>query len=346
MINKSDFLTSLIIPTGIGASIGGFAGDASPSVRLLSSVSPVIVNPNAVNGAVFSGIKQNVLYTEGYSLNKFFKGEIALKPSKFNKIGVIVDAGIPKDVLNIHINTLNAIKSVYGIEITAIEITNEPVGVEFYISESGISNGTLTNPQTLIKSTENLIKQGAEAIAVVCYFPPSDIADSEYSENGGVDPVGGVEAIISHLISREFNIPVAHAPAFALEDIEITTKIVDRRASSEYITPTFLPCIILGLYNAPKITEIENKTPYDYSIDDLNCLIMPYDSLGCIPVFECVSRNIPILAVKNNYTTLDITAKNLGLDNKIIEVNSYLEATGYVMALKEGISINTILGIN
>lgn len=340
-MNKSDFLTSLIIPTGIGASIGGFAGDASPAVRLLSSVCPVIVNPNAVNGAVFSGIKQNIFYTEGYSLNKFFKGEIALRESKHNKIGVIFDSAIPQDVLNVHINTLNAIKSVYGLDIIGYELTKEPVGVEFYISENGISNGTLANAETLFKSTENLIKKGAEAVAVVCYFPPSDIEDSEYSENGGVDPVGGVEAIISHLISREFNIPVAHAPAFC--DIEITSKIVDRRASAEYITPTFLPCIILGLYNAPRIIDINKKIHSDYCIDDLNCLIMPYDSLGCIPVLECVKRNIPVLAVKNNTTALDVTAQNLNI--KVTEVNSYLEAAGYILALKEGISFDAVMGV-
>lgn len=340
-MNKSDFLTSLIIPTGIGASIGGFAGDASPAVRLLSSICPVIANPNAVNGAVFSGIKQNILYTEGYSLNNFFKGEIALRESKYNKIGVVFDSAIPQGVLSVHINTLNAIKSVYGIDIIGYELTKESVGVEFYISESGISNGNLTNPKTLIKSTENLIKRGAEAIAVVCYFPPSDIEDCNYSENGDVDPVGGVEAIISHLISREFNIPVAHAPAFS--HIEITTKIVDRRASAEYITPTFLPCIILGLYNAPKIIDINKKTYFDYCINDLNCLIMPYNSLGCVPVFECLKRNIPVLAVKNNITKLDVTAQNLNI--KVTEVNSYLEAAGYVLALKEGISIDAVMGV-
>lgn len=341
-MNKKDFLSSLIIPTGVGASIGGFAGDASPAVKLISSICPVITNPNAVNGAVFSGINSNVFYTEGYSLNSFFKGEIALRPSKYNKIGVIFDSGIPDSVLNIHINTLNAIKSVYGIDVFAIEKTEKSVGVNFYISESNISTGTIENPDTLLKSAEKLIAKGAEALAVICYFPPSEIDDDDYSINGGVDPVGGIEAIISHLISREFNVPVAHAPAFSEDDSLITSKIVDRRSASEYITPTFLPCIILGLYNAPKIIENKNILAYDYSINDLNCLIMPNNSLGCIPVLECIERNIPIITIKNNVTKLETTAEKLCINKGIIEVNSYLEAAGCVLALKQGIAIDTV----
>ena len=98
---------AFIIPTGIGASIGGFAGDASKWARKFAQKSKLIVNPNVVNAACFSGITDNMLYVEGYSLDRFFKGECALKESFGNKIGVIFDKSIPEDVLNIHINTIN-----------------------------------------------------------------------------------------------------------------------------------------------------------------------------------------------------------------------------------------------
>ena len=35
----------------------------------------------------------------------------------------------------------------------------------------------------------------------------------DYANGVGVDPVGGVEAIISHYISRELKVPCAHSPA-------------------------------------------------------------------------------------------------------------------------------------
>ena len=67
---------AFIVPTGIGASIGGFAGDASCWARKLSKKCNLIVNPNVVNAACFSGITENMLYVEGYILDEFFKGNL------------------------------------------------------------------------------------------------------------------------------------------------------------------------------------------------------------------------------------------------------------------------------
>ena len=67
-------LGAFIVPTGIGASIGGFAGDASIWARKLSKKCKLIVNPNVVNAACFSGINDNMLYVEGFTLDEFFKG--------------------------------------------------------------------------------------------------------------------------------------------------------------------------------------------------------------------------------------------------------------------------------
>jgi hypothetical protein len=309
-----------IVPTGIGASIGGFAGDASCFAREIAKSHQLIVNPNVVNAACFSGITPNMLYTEGFTLDEFFSEKIALRPSENNKIGLIFDKSIPQDVLNIHINTINAVKTVYGVDIIGYEITKEPVGVEFLTEKSGISSGRVNNPQTLIEAGKSLKEQGAEALGVVCLFeePPED----NYSAGEGVDIVGGVEAIISHILTKHLTMPVAHAPAFC--DVSILSDIVDPRAAAEYITPTFLPCILLGLQNAPKLIPIEKSAEQDITIDKLKALIMPYNSLGCVPVLEAKKRNIPIIAVKENKTVLDVTADKLGID--VIEVKNYEEA--------------------
>ena len=138
-----------IVPTGIGASIGGFAGDASKWARKISKNHKLIVNPNVVNAACFSGITDNMLYVEGHILDIFFKGECRLLESQNNKIGIIFDKSIQQDVLNIHINTINAVKTVYDINIHGIEITEEEVGVSFYVDSSGISTGNVKNLKTL-----------------------------------------------------------------------------------------------------------------------------------------------------------------------------------------------------
>ena len=312
-------LGAFIVPTGIGASIGGFAGDASYWARQFAKENKLIVNPNVVNAGCFSGISDNMLYVEGYSLDEFFKGKLYLKESSNNKVGVIFDKGISQGILNVHINTINAVKTIYGIDIIGWDLTDENVGVEFNVDESGISTGSVNNIRTLLTSAKRLIQKGAEAIAIVCKFeePESD----EYSDGIGVDPVGGVEAIISHYISKELQIPCAHSPAF--EDIEIEQRIVDPRCSAEYITPTYLPCILIGLAQAPKLTKNEG-----YSVDDLDFLITPYDAVGSIPVLEAYKRNIPIYTVKENKTVLNITPEKLNIQSIIVD--TYKEAYNLV----------------
>jgi len=326
---ERDFVAAFIVPTGVGASIGGFAGDASQAARSIAEVCPLIVNPNVVNAAVFSGITDSMLYTEGLAIDKLFKGEIALRPSRKNKIGVIFDSAIPENILNIHINTINAVKTVYGIDVIAYEITDQPAGVEFSVLESGISSGTLTNPDTLIAAGKKLINKGASALAVVCLFEDSD--DDDYANGEGVDPVGGVEAIISHILTDEFYLPVAHAPAFA--KIDIPGEIVDKRAAAEYITPTFLPCILLGLNNAPKLISPKEAGKTDITIDNVKALITPANCLGGIPVLSAIERNIPVIAVEENITVLDITADNLGIQDRVIKVQTYNEAKDVIESL-------------
>ena len=305
---------AFIIPTGIGASIGGYAGDASRWARKFSEKYKLIVNPNVVNAACFSGINDNMLYVEGYTLDEFFKGKILLKESFNNKIGIIFDKSIPQKILNVHLNTINAVKTVYDIDIPTYEITDEEVGVSFFIDKSGISTGNVKNLSTIKKAAEKLIKKGCTAIAIVCLFP--DEQGEDYALGIGVDPVGGVEAIISHYISKEFKVPCAHAPAFS--DISISTDIVNPKCAAEYITPTFLPCILQGLKNAPVISK-----SLGISINDIRFLIVPYNALGGIPILEMKKRGKKIFAVKENSTVLDITEENF--PNKCVIINTYEE---------------------
>ena len=311
-MNKN--LGAFIIPTGVGASIGGFAGDASYWAREFAKKSQLIVNPNVVNAGCFSGITDNMLYVEGYSLDEFFKGNLSIIPDrKQNKIGVIFDKAISTGILNVHINTINAVKTIYGCNITGYDITEEEAGVDFTVDESGISTGSVKNINTIIDCGNRLLDKGAEVLAIVCKFKEDDFND--YSTGIGVDPVGGVEAIISHYVSKILKVPCAHSPAF--EDITICQEIVDSRCSAEYITPTYLPCILLGLSQAPFL----NFNNSGFTINDLDFLIMPANSLGSIPVFECLKRNIPIYAVDENKTVLDVTRDKIS--DRIILVDSY-----------------------
>lgn len=321
--DKDKPLIAFVVPTGIGASIGGYAGDASQYARLFAKDFNVIVNPNVVNAACFSGITSNMLYTEGWTLSQFVKGNINLIPSEQNKIGVIFDKGISQGILNVHLNTINAVKTVYGIEIEAYEITEEPCEVKFFNTSSGISSGSVINNETLLKAGKKLLEKGVNVIAVVCKFdePPED----NYKDGDDVDIVGGVEAVISHYLTRELQVPVVHAPAF--EKITITKDLVDAKAAAEYITPTFLPCLLIALKNAPLFSS--KKVEQYINIKDLKALVMPYNSLGSSIVVDALEKNIKVIAIKENSSVLKIS-KDILNKSDIIELDTYEDCYQYL----------------
>ena len=302
----------MVVPTGIGASIGGFAGDASLYARKIADKFGLIVNPNVVNAACFSGINDNMLYVEGWGISQFVKGELNLKISQNNKIGVIFDKEIPQNILNLHINTINAMKCVYGYDILDYEITDKKVGIDYYITANDISTGGISNHETLVNAGKKLLEKGCNVLAVVCLFKEVEEDNDNYEQGIGVDIVGGVEGIISHYISSKLFTPCVHAPAFENSNI-IETNLVSPKAASEYITPTFLPCLFHGLNKAPLYTRED-----ELSHENILALIMPANSLGSSIVFDSLEKNIPVIAVEENKTCLNVNCNNLKIDDIII----------------------------
>ena len=300
-------IIAISIPTGIGADIGGYAGDFGYIAREFSKYFHLIINPNAVNGGILSAINYDMSYLEGYLFDEFFKGNIGIipkKPYETNKIGVIFDCEIPKNILNVHLNTINALKIVQGMNICDIEYTKHPVGVEIKI-ENNISSGSIKNPDALINAANRLLNKGCETIAVVCYFG-CDCEDDDYSNAQGIDPIGGIEAVISHLITKKYKIPCAHSPAFF--DIDISQKLEHPKVSSELISSTYLPCVIQGLSIAPYIVDFNHKDAITYK--NVDYLIVPYDATGSIAVLSSIENSVKIAAVKNK-TVLDVTFEKL-----------------------------------
>ena len=299
---------AISIPTGIGCDIGGYAGDFGYLAREFAKDFYTIINPNAVNGGILSAINYDMGYLEGYLFDEFFKGNISITPKKpyeTNKIGVIFDSAIKENILNVHLNTLSALKMVQGIETVAVEYTKKPVGVEIQI-QNGISTGSVEHPEVILESAYNLIKKGAQAIALICHFG-EDAEDIDYSNAKGIDPIGGIEAVLSHLITREFKIPCAHAPAFS--DIDISQNIEHKKVSSEMISSTYLPCVMQGLAIAP---EIFDGFKGGISYKNVEYLIVPYDALGSTAVLSSYQKDIKLIPVKNK-TVLNVNPEKMGI---------------------------------
>ncbi|MEM9567105.1 MAG: DUF3326 domain-containing protein [Cyanobacteria bacterium P01_E01_bin.34] len=338
---QSPYCALMLIPTGVGASVGGFAGDALPIARTLSaSVDCLVTHPNVLNGAALFWPLSNALYVEGYGLDRFCQGQWNLQPVLQNRVGVVLDVGLEPDLLLRHQHAIQAAKATLGLNIVAEVITNAPLGVQVAAAPSGASCGTLAEPQVLLEAAATALQLGAEAIAIVARFP-DDLDFSDYSQGVGVDPLAGVEAILSHLVVREFGCPCAHAPALMVE--ESPTAVSDRAAAEE-VGFTFLPSVLAGLSYAPQFVSPNGPSfSGGLSAGDIDVAISPATAFGSPALLHLAMRSKPplFIAVTENTSVMEVPPESIGIP--AVTVNSYLEAVGLVTAHKAGVSLKSVL---
>jgi len=332
-----------IIPTGIGCDLGGYAGDAAPATNLLAAAADYLVtNPNAVNASNFISMADNLLYTEGLCIDLFMKGLVDLHVAHGNKVGLIIEKSSPAH-LDVVFNVVNAVRAVYGVNIVDCVVTDQPIGSHCVENASGAFVGTVDRPDVVFDACERLIRKGANAIAITTNIqdlPPDEYVkhfDGEYP-----NPLGGVEAVISHLIVNRFQIPAAHAPMLNLKELELTDIVVDARGAGEMASASGLACTLIGLRRAPQISAQRCFNPADVlNVRNVLAVVSPAGSLGGIPAIYANTHGIPIIAVQENRTILGVAAAKLGF-NDVIEVDNYLEAAGVLLALRKGIHLQSV----
>ncbi|GAB4217356.1 MAG: DUF3326 domain-containing protein [Synechococcales cyanobacterium] len=332
----SPYTALLLIPTGIGAAIGGFAGDALPIARALAAAVDVLVtHPNVLNGASLFWPLPNTYYVEGYGLDQWCLGRWALRQVRHNRVGVILDAALEPDLRQRHQQVIQAARATLGLDIRDPVITDQPVGIRVTHAPSGASQGSLDHPQTLLTAAQNLLAQGCQAIAVVTRFP-DDLDFTAYDQGQGVDPLAGLEAIISHFLVRELNIPCAHAPALRLDGTPPTS--VCDQAAAETVGFTFLPSVLAGLSYAPRFV-LGDPLPSDLTCAQVDVIITPATACGNAAIVALMARPDPplLLSVSDNTTVMRVTAADLGIPT--ITVRSYREAIGCVVAHRAGVHL-------
>jgi len=333
------FTVGLIVPTGVGATIGGYAGDALPVARAIAQVADcLITHPNVLNGAQLYWPLPNALYVEGYALDQFAQGEWGLQPVHQNRITLVLDQGIEPDLRLRQLQAAEATRATLGLTLTDYVVTDAPLGVCLKTAASGSTWGTLQNPDSLLRAVERAITQAkAEAIAVVARFPEEvgTAALQAYRQGSGVDPLAGAEAVISHLVVRQFRIPCAHAPALASLPLDPT---ISPRSAAEELGYTFLPCVLVGLSHAPQLVMPSAAPKYQPSVwaDQVDALVIPADACGGSAVLSFSQRATKIITVQENTTALAVTPASLGI--AAIAVSSYLEAVGVLVALRAGLN--------
>lgn len=317
----------LIVPTGIGAQIGGHAGDANPVAKLIGSCcDKLITHPNVVNASDINEMPGNTLYVEGSILDRFLRGEIYLKEVFYNRILLAVNKPINNDT----INAVNAAKCTIGADIQIVELETELKMTGYY--KDGIADGKVDGWLELCKQIGDY---NFDCLAIQSSIDIERETKLQYlSGKGGVNPWGGIEAITSKLIADKLDKPVAHSPFVDWlkgDDLKDFNEVTDPRMSAEMVSLCYLHCILKGLHKSPTISY-ENglsNLDVDFLITPINCVGEPHHA--------CMDNGIPIIAVRENKTVL-----NDKMPDRFIVVDNYIEAAGLLMAYKSGIDHRSV----
>lgn len=341
-MNQPPYTVVSIVPTGIGAEIGGYAGDALPVARAIAGACDrLITHPNVLNGAQLYWPLPNAFYVEGYGLDKFASSSWGLRPVIQNRVGLILDRAIEEELRSRHLQAADATRATLGLDLTECVITDAPLEVELRSAPSGASWGTIGNLDSLLRAAEiSISRAGAQAIAIVARFPDRIDPDmlQNYRSGAGVDPLAGAEAVISHAIVRTFNLPAAHAPALLPLPLDPN---VSPRAAAEELGYTFLPSVLVGLSRAPQfIASTSAPRAEDIWAEQVDAVVVPADACGGSAILSLSECKAKIIAVEDNRTRAGVPPEPLGI--KAIRVNSYLEAIGVLVADRAGIRADAL----
>jgi len=237
------------------------------------------------------------------------------------------------------INAVSAARCSLGMDAEIVEL-KVPLKLVAKM-EDGLATGDVYGWKELVKQVLNY-KFDALAIAT-----PIDISEEtlvKYFTEGGVNPVGGVEAVASKLIANELCCPVAHGPVdYSMGEFR---EVVDPRKAVEIITDNYIHCILKGLHQAPRVifnfnyptNHMGYSKERSLTVADIDVMISP---MGCFgrPHKACIEKGIPIIVVRENKSVLNDFEDN---DPRFIFVDNYIEAAGRLQCLKAGVHYPTV----
>lgn len=347
--NTREFNAVLLVPTGIGALIGGHAGDAAPISRLLASVCDnLITHPNVVNASDINEMTENTLYAEGSVVCRLLMGTIGLQKVRSNRLLTVIEKH-PNDELFVNgaINAVNAARGSGGLDCSQILVLDPAMRLIAEYSPSGRAVGKVENLDNLISHLQaRRSEYDSVAISSIIKIPTRKLHKQYFESNGEmINPWGGVEAIFTHTVSSLLNVQSAHSPM--IEDQLVSNMdvgIVDARQAAEAISFTYMHCILKGLQRAPRIVT-DNRAmqhPSVITAADVSCMVIPDGCIG-LPTLAALEQGIPVIAVRGNTNIMKNDLASLPwARNQLYVVENYLEAAGIMAALKRGVAIDTL----
>ena len=345
--NTDSFNAVFIVPTGIGAEIGGHAGDATPVARMLAQVcDTLITHPNVVNASDVNEMPDNGLYVEGSVLSRLLMGTVGLRRTRSNRVLVALDAFHDARWVDSAINAVNAARSTYGLETPGIVVLDEPLRLMSEYADSGRATGEVAGLDGLLRAFDQ--QRGRfDAVAVASSVEVPVAWHMEYFSSSGemVNPWGGVEALLTHAASSIYNVPTAHAPMMESDEVAaVDPGVVDPRMAAEIISITFLQCVLKGLQKSPRmVTDPQHMiAPGTITASDVSCLVIPDGCIG-LPTLAALEQGIPVIAVRENRNLMRNDLANLPWnEGQLNIVENYWEAAGVLAALRAGMSPDSV----
>jgi hypothetical protein len=340
------FTTVLLVPTGIDADIGGHAGDAGPVARLLAAASDrLITHPNVVNGADINEMPENTLYVEGSVLTRLVMGTAGLAPVRANRLLPLIQEH--REAVIWH-TLVNAVSAAYGAGgFPCLPVVPLPVDLVMtpHVSPiSGRATGVIEGFDALCEVIEKRLGT-FEAIAISSVVDvPENVQRAYFMGDQGINPFGGIEALLTHAVALLYEVPAAHAPMY--DTFEIMTGdegIYEPRKAAEGSSFACIHSVIKGLSRSPRImTGPALAGRAVVSAEDISCLVIPDGCLG-LPTLAALHQGIHVIAVRENRNLMrnDLAPLFVGT-GRYHRVENYWEAAGLIMALKAGIAPETV----
>lgn len=343
--NATQFNAVLLIPTGIGAEIGGHSGDGGAVARLLAAACDnLITHPNVVNASDINELPENGLYVEGSVITRLLMGTASIQKVHSNRVMLVMDEHEDSYFHESTINAASAARAALGLDCPLVVKMNKKIVMEALYASSGRAVGQIQYFEHLCEVLEKYRSQyDAVALSTEIEVPDNYYEDYFQDDNIKVNPWGGVEAMLTHAISMLFDIPSAHSPMMSSEEYDIDLGVVDPRKSAEAISITNLHCILKGLHKSPRIiNSLMYGHPGILTAADISCLIIPDGCVG-LPTLAALEQGIPVIAVKENKNLMQNTLEELPFaPGKLFIVENYLEAIGLMNALKAGVAPESV----
>lgn len=273
----------------------------------------------------------NCLYVDGYALDQFLSGHVALRRKRYGSNNVLVLCNKPAPIETI--NAVNAARATIGLSAEIVELET-PLVMRGWVEDGGEANGISEGITELLQQIE---MYDFDALAISTRIDVDEAEARAYLSLGrGVNPWGRVEAQMCREISVQVRGPVAHAPTEGV--ITEWNEIANPCLAAEVVSVAYLHCVLKGLHRAPELIDYGSHIASDLTAMDIDFMVSPYACWGP-PHDACEEVGIEMIFVRNNPPTQGCL--NPEHSYKISCAN-YAEAAGIIMARRAGVSLSSL----